>query len=71
VAPVEVGVIRDLRVFSGALEASASFMISPKVSGLVETILVDIGDLVERGTTVATLDDANINRLSLNQRRIC
>jgi RND family efflux transporter MFP subunit len=33
-------------------------MISPKVSGLVETILVDIGDLVERGTTVATLDDA-------------
>lgn len=58
VAPVERGVIRELRVFSGALEASASFLVSPKVSGLLESIRVDIGDIVEPGAVVATLDDA-------------
>lgn len=58
VAAVERGSIRDLRVFSGALEASASFVIAPKVSGLVERMFVDIGDSVEQGTLVATLDDA-------------
>lgn len=58
VAPIEVGTIRELRVFSGALEASASFPVSPKVGGLLETLLVDIGDKVEKGMIVATVDDA-------------
>lgn len=58
VAEIEHGSIRELRVFSGALEASASFPISPKVSGLIENIHVDIGDSVQQGTVVATLDDA-------------
>jgi RND family efflux transporter MFP subunit len=62
-APVEVtelqhGKIRELRVFSGALEASASFPVSPKVSGLIESIRVDIGDSIEQGAIIATLDDA-------------
>ncbi|WPJ96015.1 efflux RND transporter periplasmic adaptor subunit [Coraliomargarita algicola] len=58
VAAIEQGSIRELRVFSGALEASASFPISPKVSGLIEEIHVDIGDTVQQGMVVATLDDA-------------
>ncbi|MDQ8195999.1 efflux RND transporter periplasmic adaptor subunit [Coraliomargarita sp. SDUM461004] len=58
VAAVEVGSIREMRVFSGALEASASFPISPKVSGLIKEIGVDIGDLVQQGEVIATLDDA-------------
>ncbi|MGZ0654998.1 efflux RND transporter periplasmic adaptor subunit [Coraliomargarita sp. W4R72] len=58
VSDIELGSIRELRVFSGALEASATFPISPKVSGLIEHIRVDIGDSVQQGMIVATLDDA-------------
>lgn len=58
VAPIETGTIRALRTFSGALEASASFMVSPKIGGRLEAMLVDIGDSVERGAVVARLDDA-------------
>ncbi|HBR94579.1 MAG TPA: efflux RND transporter periplasmic adaptor subunit [Opitutae bacterium] len=58
VAAIERGLMRELRVFSGALEASASFPVSPKVSGLIEQIYVDIGDTVEQGAVVARLDNA-------------
>lgn len=62
-APVEVveiriGSIRALRTFSGALEARSSFIVSPKIGGRLEEMLVDIGDPVERGGVVARLDDA-------------
>ena len=61
VAPVggaagEQGTIRAVRTFSGALEASASFLVSPKVSGRVEAMSVDIGDAVQRGSVLAELD---------------
>lgn len=56
--PVETGSIRALRTFGGALEARASFFVSPKIGGRLEAMLVDIGDSVERGAVVARLDDA-------------
>lgn len=56
VSAIEHGTIRAIRTFSGSLEASASFMVSPKVSGRVVSIAVDIGDAVERGAVVAKLD---------------
>lgn len=58
VAAIETGPIRSLRTFSGALEASAAFVVSSKIGGRVEAMLVDIGDPVERGALVAKLDDA-------------
>ena len=58
VASIETGSIRSLRTFSGALEARASFLVSPKIGGRLEEMLVDIGDAVERGAVVARLDDA-------------
>ncbi len=58
VASVETGPIRALRTFSGALEARSDFMVSPKIGGRLEAMLVDIGDPVERGAVVARLDDA-------------
>ena len=58
VAEIESGTIRSLRTYSGALEAHSSFMVSPKIGGRLEAMLVDIGDPVERGAVVARLDDA-------------
>lgn len=61
-APVEVaaiqrGPIELRRTFSGALEATAEFVVAPKVSGVVEVVSVDISDPVKRGQVVAKLDD--------------
>lgn len=58
VAPVEEGPIERGKVFSGTLEPSTEFVVASKVGGRVERILVDLGDVVERGQVVATLDDA-------------
>lgn len=57
VAPVESGLIREVRVLSGTLEASTRFDVATKVEGLIQQILVDLGDEVERGQVVAVLDD--------------
>lgn len=57
VASVESGRLREMRVFSGALEASVRFDVAAKVSGLIERIQVDLGDEVQRGQVVATIDD--------------
>jgi RND family efflux transporter MFP subunit len=57
VAPVERGAITLRRTFSGALEATAEFVVAPKVSGRVERLAIDLGDTVERGQVVAHLDD--------------
>ena len=58
VAEIETASIRALRTFSGALEPRASFVVSPKIGGRLEAMLVDIGDSVERGAVVARIDDA-------------
>jgi len=55
-ALIQHGSIHAIRTFSGSLEASASFLVSPKVSGRIETISVDLGDGVQRGAVVAELD---------------
>ena len=61
-APVKAALIKrgDMefrRTFSGTLEASAEFVLAPKVSGRVERLFVDLADSVKRGQTVAELDD--------------
>ncbi|MDZ8118738.1 efflux RND transporter periplasmic adaptor subunit [Pontiella agarivorans] len=56
-APVETGSIRAVRTFGGALEPRAAFMVSPKIGGRLEEVLVDIGDSVDRGAVAARLDD--------------
>lgn len=57
-APVRTGAIELRRTFSGALEATAEFVVAPKVSGRVESIAVDLADSVRRNQVVARLDDA-------------
>lgn len=57
VAEIKRGPIEMRRTFSGALEATAEFVVAPKVSGRVEQLAVDLADLVSRGQVVARLDN--------------
>jgi len=60
VRPVEHGPITLRRTFSGALEASAEFVVAPKVAGRIDSLLVELGDVVQRGQVVALLEDAEL-----------
>lgn len=57
VAAIEHGALEERRAFSGALEATAEFVVAPKVAGRVKSLAVDLADTVRRGQVVATLDD--------------
>jgi RND family efflux transporter MFP subunit len=57
VAQIQRGPITLQRTFSGALEATAEFVVAPKVSGRVERLGVDLADTVKRGQIVAELDN--------------
>ncbi len=59
--PVEVTdikqeTIRKISQFTGTLKPSTRFVISPKIPGRLEKILVNIGDAVENGSLIAVLD---------------
>jgi RND family efflux transporter MFP subunit len=57
VAPIEQGPIELRRTFSGTLEATAAFMVAPKVGGRILRLGADLGDFVDRGQLVAELED--------------
>lgn len=57
VGPVETGAITARRTFSGELEATAEFVVAPKVGGRLARLHQDLGDEIERGAVVARLDD--------------
>lgn len=60
VHPIESGVIRDVRQFTGTLESSARFTVAAKVGGLVQSVLVDLGDRIEQGQVIARINDAEL-----------
>ena len=57
VAPVRTGTIKEIGTFTGSLYPFSEFILAPKISGRLEKILVNIGDIVESGQLVAKLDD--------------
>jgi RND family efflux transporter MFP subunit len=57
VAQIQRGPIMLQRAFSGALEATAEFVVAPKVSGRVKRLGADLADIVKRGQIVAELDN--------------
>lgn len=57
VVGVEHGPIEQRRVFSGTLEATADFVVAPKIGGRIEMMTVDLADPIKRGQVVAELDD--------------
>lgn len=65
--PVEAADIRKApmerrRVFTGTLEAAATFDVAAKVGGRIERITVDLADVVTRGQLIAELDDAEYDQ---------
>lgn len=56
-APARTGALVEMRRFPGSLEAVAAYTVAPKIAGRVESVLVDIGDRVARGTELVRLDD--------------
>lgn len=57
VAPVRQAPMERRRVFTGTLEAAATFDVAAKVGGRIERITVDLADEVKRGQLIAELDD--------------
>ncbi len=58
VAPIERRTMRDLVTLTGTLEPQTRFLVAPKVSGRLDSLLVNMGDTVTNGQLVAKLDDA-------------
>lgn len=62
---VTSGTLRDIRSLTGTLESSARFVVTTKVGGLVQAVLVDLGDDIEQGQVVARIDDAELRQALL------
>lgn len=57
IAEVQQKTIQDVGQFTGSLLPSSQFIVTPKVAGQLEQLLVNIGDRIERGQLIAKLDD--------------
>lgn len=57
IEPVAKGLIRDVRDFTGSLNARSQFVVAPKIAGRVQRLLFNIGDRVQKGQLIALLDD--------------
>jgi len=58
VARAERGFVRESVRYVGSVEGHESVTILPKVTGILRSITVDIGDRVSKGNLIATIDDA-------------
>jgi len=58
--PVKVADLVDEGRFVGSLESKSKFMVAPKISGRLKQLLVDIGDSIKNGDTIAFLDDEEL-----------
>lgn len=57
IAEVQQKTIQDIGQFTGSLLPASQFTVTPKVTGQLEQLLVNIGDRVEQGQLIAKLDD--------------
>ena len=58
VAQISRGPLEQRRTFSGTLSPRAESAVAPKISGRIERLMVNLGDIVQRGQVIAELDDA-------------
>ena len=68
IIPVKKGNMQDIRTFTGSLSPKSKFIISPKISGRLERLFVDVGDRVKNGQLIATLDNSEYNQ-QINQAK--
>ncbi len=55
-ASVEKRTIRDVRTFTGTLQAGSTFIIAPKVGGRLKRLTVHMGDAVRQGQLIAEIE---------------
>ncbi len=67
-APVRRMAVTDRAEFSGTLMPRAEFTVAPRISGRLQSLSVDIGDVVTNGQLIAVLDDEEYVR-QLEQSR--
>ncbi len=60
--------ITDVAFYTGTLQPGSQFMLAPKAGGRLRSLLVDIGDPVEQGQTIAQLDDEEFVQNVAEQR---
>jgi RND family efflux transporter MFP subunit len=56
-AKATIGDIDDISEFTGTLAGKAEVQVSPKVSGRIKTVFINLGDEVREGQSLALLDD--------------
>jgi len=59
---VRFGPIKEIRQFSGSVSPEYQYVVASKVSGRVLTITKRIGDTVEKGEVLASIDDAEFQQ---------
>lgn len=57
IAPIQKKTLRDMGFFGGSLKPVSGYTISPKVSGRLNKLMVNIGDRVANGQLIAVIDD--------------
>ena len=62
IATVELGSLESTVTLSGRLSANEQVSIIPKASGTVETVSVSLGDVVEEGDTLFTIEQNDYAR---------
>jgi RND family efflux transporter MFP subunit len=65
VQPVVKDTIRNFGNFTGSLMSRAQYVLSPKISGKLNRLYVNIGDRVSQGQLVAQLDDEEYRQQSI------
>jgi RND family efflux transporter MFP subunit len=65
VQPVNKSTIQNIGNFTGSLFPKSQFVVSPKISGKLVKLHVNIGDRVSRGQLVAELDDEEYRQQSI------
>ena len=62
VAQVERGTLREVISLVGSLKPKEQVEVSPKITGRVEKIYVDVGDQVEAGAVLAELEGEELDQ---------
>ena len=60
--PVGRGTVREIAAFTGSLQPASRLLVAAKTGGLLERLLVDIGDRVASGVLIAVLDAREASR---------
>ena len=60
---VQIGDIAEKEEFSGTLYAKGKMLVSPKVNGQLLKMHVNIGDKVEKGSVIASIDPYNYQQV--------